>query len=100
MLPHILTHRPQFNIQADHKIAQSLSDRTQQDIYPERACGPGVDPAFDQLLSALGHIARHKPKSLIDTMMFWRKAKSEAAAEHRTRLANVSYYPLGGTLSF
>ncbi|KAF2273521.1 cell morphogenesis protein-like protein [Westerdykella ornata] len=90
MSEYAMTHLfHEFNIQADHKIAQCLDDRNQQDIYPERACGPGVDPSFDQLLSALGHIARHKPKSLIDTMMFWRKAKSEAAAEHRTRLANA-----------
>ena len=51
--------------------------------------GPGVDPNFDQLVSALGHIARQKPKPLIDTIMHWRKAKSEEASTLRTKFANV-----------
>lgn len=45
----------------------------------EEVCGPGVDSTFDQLISALGHIARQKPKPLIDTIMFWRKSKGDAA---------------------
>ena len=45
----------------------------------EHVCGPGADSTFDQLISALGHIARQKPKPLIDTIMFWRKAKGDAA---------------------
>lgn len=50
----------------------------------EQICGPGVDPAFDQSISALGHIASPKPKALIDSMMLWRKSKSDAANEART----------------
>lgn len=49
----------------------------------EQICGPGVDPAFDQSISALGHIASPKPKALIDPMMLWRKSKSDAANEAR-----------------
>lgn len=49
----------------------------------EQICGPGVDPAFDQSISALGHIASPKPKALIDSMMLWRKSKSDAANEAR-----------------
>lgn len=45
----------------------------------EEVCGPGVDSTFDQLISALGHIARQKPKPLIDTIMFWRKSKGDSA---------------------
>lgn len=45
----------------------------------EEVCGPGGDLAFDQLISALGHIARQKPKPLIDTIMLWRKEKGDAA---------------------
>ncbi len=48
------------------------------DAPVEEVCGPGADPKFDQLISALGHIARQKPKPLIDTIMFWRKAKGDA----------------------
>jgi hypothetical protein len=49
------------------------------DAPVEEVCGPGVDPNFDQLISALGHISRQKPKPLIDTIMLWRKAKGDAA---------------------
>jgi hypothetical protein len=49
------------------------------DVPVEEVCGPGVDPNFDQLISALGHISRQKPKPLIDTIMLWRKAKGDAA---------------------
>lgn len=51
----------------------------ESDVPVETVCGPGADPGFDQLISALGHIARQKPKPLIDTIMFWRKAKGDAA---------------------
>lgn len=49
----------------------------------DQICGPGVDPAFDQSITALGHIASSKPKALIDSMMLWRKSKSDAANEAR-----------------
>ena len=52
----------------------------------DQICGPGVDAAFDQLISALGHIAKQKPKPLIDSMMLWRKSKSDAANEARVQL--------------
>ncbi|KAF2677150.1 cell morphogenesis protein-like protein [Lentithecium fluviatile CBS 122367] len=78
-----------FNMQADQKIAQCLTDRGQPEARVELVCGPGVDPNFDQLISALGYIARSKPKPLIDTIMLWRKAKSEEAAQHRIKLANA-----------
>jgi hypothetical protein len=79
----------QFVGQADQKISQCMSDRGQPEARVEQLCGPGVDPNFDQLISALGHIARHKPKPLIDTIMLWRKAKSEEANAQRGKLANV-----------
>ncbi|WEW57354.1 Cell morphogenesis protein PAG1 [Emydomyces testavorans] len=53
---------------------------TEMDTPVEHVCGPGADPAFDQLIAALGHIAKQKPKPLIDTIMFWRRSKGEAAA--------------------
>ncbi len=56
----------------------------------EEICGPGVDPKFDQLILALGHIARQKPKPLIDTLMLWRKGKSEAATSARAEANQVS----------
>ncbi|KAF1993594.1 hypothetical protein P154DRAFT_567906 [Amniculicola lignicola CBS 123094] len=75
--------------QAEQKISQCMTDRGQPEARVEQVCGPGIDPNFDQLISALGHIARNKPKPLIDTIMLWRKAKSEDAAAQRIKLANV-----------
>ncbi|KAF2199893.1 hypothetical protein GQ43DRAFT_98776 [Delitschia confertaspora ATCC 74209] len=75
--------------QADQKISQCITDRSQPEARVELICGPGVDPSFDQLISALGHIARHKPKPLIDTLMLWRKAKSETASHARAELAHA-----------
>lgn len=60
-----------------------------EDFRVERICGPGVDPEFDQLISALGHIARQKPKPLIDTIMYWRKAKGEAATNAKAEMNQV-----------
>lgn len=68
-----------------------MTDRTQPEAEVEMICGPGVDPNFDQLIAALGHIARHKPKPLIDTIMLWRKAKSEEAAKLRAQLQSVGH---------
>ncbi|KAE8379614.1 cell morphogenesis N-terminal-domain-containing protein [Aspergillus bertholletiae] len=65
--------------QADNKINQAIMKLGESDVPVEMVCGPGADPSFDQLISALGHIARQKPKPLIDTIMFWRKAKGDAA---------------------
>jgi hypothetical protein len=67
-----------------------MTARGQPEVRVELVCGPGVDASFDQLIAALGYIARYKPKPLIDTIMLWRKAKSEEAAQHRSKLASVS----------
>ncbi|EWC45356.1 hypothetical protein DRE_00755 [Drechslerella stenobrocha 248] len=58
------------------------------DVEPnvEAICGAGVDPAFDKLIGSLGYIARHKPRPVIDSVMYWRKGKSEAANTARTEL--------------
>jgi hypothetical protein len=80
-----------FISQADQKIIQCMTDRTEPEAEVEQICGPGVDPNFDQLIAALGHIARHKPKPLIDTIMLWRKAKSEEAGKLRTQLQSVGH---------
>jgi len=58
----------------------------------ERICGPAVDPEFDQLISALGHIARQKPKPLIDTIMYWRKAKGDVATNAKAEMNQVGLF--------
>ncbi|KAF1944366.1 hypothetical protein EJ02DRAFT_452480 [Clathrospora elynae] len=82
-----------FISQAEQKINQCMTDRGQPEARVEAVCGPGVDPNFDQLIAALGHIARHKPKPLIDTIMLWRKAKSEEASRQRSQLLNARQSP-------
>ena len=82
-----------FISQADQKIIQCMTtDRSQPEAEVQFICGPGIDPNFDQLIAALGHIARHKPKPLIDTIMLWRKAKSEEASKLRTQLQTVRWF--------
>lgn len=69
--------------QADSKINQAILKLGESEAPVEEVCGPGADSDFDQLISALGHIARQKPKPLIDTIMLWRKAKGDAAITAR-----------------
>ncbi|KAL8834282.1 MAG: hypothetical protein Q9170_003827 [Blastenia crenularia] len=80
-LHHLFTS---FVGQADAKINHCVEDIGESEPRVEDVCGPGVDPDFDQLIAALGHIAREKPKPLIDTVMYWRKSKGEAAANAKT----------------
>ncbi|KAL8665941.1 MAG: hypothetical protein Q9202_001877 [Teloschistes flavicans] len=70
--------------QADAKINRCVDDLGDGEPRVEDVCGPGADPDFDQLISALGHIARGKPRALIDTVMYWRKLKGEASSNAKT----------------
>ncbi|KZF23140.1 hypothetical protein L228DRAFT_228990 [Xylona heveae TC161] len=76
--------------QADQKINMCIGHSSTYEPHVEQICGPGIDTGFDQLIAALGHIARQKPKPLIDTLMFWRKAKSEAANAARIEFSQVA----------
>jgi hypothetical protein len=73
-----------FVEQAERKISECLSKAADYEPQVELICGVGVDASFDQLIGALAHIARQKPKPLIDSMMFWRKAKADAAISARS----------------
>ncbi|KAM0082708.1 Cell morphogenesis protein PAG1 [Fusarium odoratissimum] len=75
-----------FIAQAEEKLTECVTVPFDPEPNVEQICGPGVDPAFDQLIVALGHIASPKPKALIDSMMLWRKSKSDAANEARSHL--------------
>ena len=81
-------------VQADHKIDQCVLETLDKPEYLENICGSGVDPDFDQLISALAHINRQKPKPLVDTIMYWRKAKGDQAMKAKERFNNVSTLPL------
>ncbi|KAF5593942.1 TAO3-transcriptional activator of OCH1 [Fusarium pseudocircinatum] len=75
-----------FIAQAEEKLTECVTVPFDPEPNVEQICGPGVDPSFDQLIVALGHIASPKPKALIDSMMLWRKSKSDAANEARSHL--------------
>jgi hypothetical protein len=94
MLARHHSNLPQFIAQAEEKISHCITVPLDREPHIEQICGPGVDQSFDQLISALGHIASQKPKPLIDSMMLWRKNKSDAANEARTQLQQVSCEPL------
>ncbi|KAL8758223.1 MAG: hypothetical protein Q9184_003992 [Pyrenodesmia sp. 2 TL-2023] len=85
-LHHLFTS---FVGQADAKINHFVEDLGDGEPRVEDVCGPGADSDFDQLISALGHIARPKPKPLIDTVMYWRKSKGEAATNAKTEFLHV-----------
>ncbi|KAL2141887.1 hypothetical protein VTI28DRAFT_1820 [Corynascus sepedonium] len=87
-----------FIAQAEEKLNECMTVPFDPEPHVEQICGPGVDPAFDQLIVALGHIAKQKPKPLIDSMMLWRKSKSDAANEARSQLQQSRIYPPPGQL--
>ncbi|USW57046.1 Putative Cell morphogenesis protein [Septoria linicola] len=75
-LHHLFTS---FIAEADEKIERCMQKPGEPEPRIENICGAGADPAFDQLISSLGHINRHKPNSLIDSVIHWRKKKADAA---------------------
>lgn len=75
-LHHLFTS---FIAEADERIERCMQKPGELEPRIETICGPGADPAFDQLISSLGHINRHKPNSLIDSVIHWRKKKADAA---------------------
>ena len=75
-LHHLFTS---FIAEADERIERCMPKPGEPEPRVENVCGPGADPAFDQLISSLGHINRHKPKSLIDAVIHWRKRKADRA---------------------
>ncbi|KAK3936375.1 cell morphogenesis N-terminal-domain-containing protein [Diplogelasinospora grovesii] len=86
-----------FIAQAEDKLNETITVPFDPEPQIEQICGPGVDAVFDQFIVALGHIAKQKPKPLIDTMMLWRKSKSDAANDARTQLqeAQIKINPPG-----
>ncbi|TDZ30831.1 Cell morphogenesis protein PAG1 [Colletotrichum spinosum] len=84
-----------FIAQAEEKLNDCITVPFEPEPQVEQICGPGVDPSFDQIITALGHIARPRPKPLIDSMMLWRKSKSDAANEARSQLQQSRGAPPG-----
>lgn len=84
---------------AEDKINLFITGTSDPEPSIEKICGPRADPAFDHLISSLGHIARQKPKSLIDSMMLWRKSKSDEASDARAQLLQYRQVSRKNTVS-
>jgi hypothetical protein len=84
-----------FIAQAEEKLNNCITIPFEPEPQVDQICGPGVDPAFDQFIVALGHITNQRPKPLIDLMMLWRKSKSDAAGEARNQLQQSRTIPAG-----
>ena len=75
-----------FMLRADQKIDQCIAGIEGMTAPVEQVCGTGVDPSFDQLISALAHVVRPEPKPLVDSLMLWRKAKSDTASSYKKQI--------------
>lgn len=66
----------------------------------EQVLGEGADADFDIVVRSLGHIACRRPKPVIDSVMYWRKSKRDAASSHRgaERRSLASIYILSRVL--
>lgn len=69
----------QFVRHAERKLNLCLEYPLNEEPPIIELLAEGVDPFFDNIVSSLGYIAKRKPKPVIDSVMFWRKLKSEVA---------------------
>ncbi|KAK6462186.1 transcriptional activator leucine zipper [Scheffersomyces coipomensis] len=69
----------QFVRHAERKLNSCLDYSIDEEPPIIELLCEGVDPHFDKIVASLGYIARRKPKPVIDSVMFWRKSKSEVA---------------------
>jgi hypothetical protein len=82
-LHHLFTS---FIAEADERIERCMVRPGEAEPRLEDICGPRADPNFDQLISSLGHINRHRPKYVIDSVILWHKRKSDQAKQIRMEL--------------
>lgn len=96
-LHHLLN---EFITEANEMINRCVSEPDDALIRIEAICGPGADVGFDQLIKALGHIVRARPKPLIDAIMIWRRSKSEETAPLYAEYENIkaTSSPTSGTV--
>jgi hypothetical protein len=83
----------------DARMNQYISLTGNVELRTEAICGPGVDPDLDQVIGALGHIARSDPKPLVDTLMLWRQGKKQQADIERDKLAHLQQNPASGSVA-
>ncbi|CAG84689.2 DEHA2A09218p [Debaryomyces hansenii CBS767] len=70
----------QFVRHAERKLNLCLDYPLMEEPPVVEILAEGVDSQFDKIVASLGYIARRKPKPVIDSVMFWRKSKSEVAS--------------------
>ncbi|KAK5165119.1 Cell morphogenesis protein PAG1 [Saxophila tyrrhenica] len=93
-----------FIAEAEERIERCLPKPGRVDTSIENICGPGADPAFDQLLASLGHVSRRDPSSLISSVVNWRKEKRDvmnklAEANVMRESTNPTQRPTNGSMS-
>lgn len=69
----------QFVRQAEGKLKRFMEYPLDREPPILELLAEGVDPRFDNMIASLGYIAKRKPKPVIDSVMYWRKLKSEVA---------------------
>lgn len=69
----------QFVRQAERKLNRFIDFSLDREPPILELLAEGVDPQFDNMIASLGYIAKRKPKPVIDSVMYWRKLKSEIA---------------------
>eukprot|EP00842_Homolaphlyctis_polyrhiza_P005771 jgi/Hompol1/6195/HPOL_000607-RA len=65
---------------AEAKVAGLLYLNLDRDEDLSMHFKAGADMAFDRLMSSVGSIAKHCPKLIIDSIMVWRKSKTDNTA--------------------
>lgn len=68
---------------------QDYSEDFQQEPPIIDIMGPERNAEFDRIIDSLGYIAKGSIKPVIDAMMFWRKSKSQNAADASLILENL-----------
>ena len=68
---------------------QDYSADVQQEPPIIDIMGPERNIEFDRIIDSLGYIAKGNIKPVIDAMMFWRKSKSQSAADATLILENL-----------
>ncbi|KAI9662729.1 MAG: Cell morphogenesis protein PAG1 [Alyxoria varia] len=68
-----------FFHQADIKVERCASNTLVIDPDFEESFGRGADPNFDQILNALAHVARMRPRPLIERLIKWKTKHDDSA---------------------
>lgn len=67
----------EFVKHSETKLTVILNHALDQDLDLGFLLAHGADERYDQILMAMGSLAKHRPRPIIDAVMIWRKVKSE-----------------------